>query len=255
MALSALTAGSRLNPPIDPQLWIDEAEEAVASLRKHTDDEGALAAIDWDLGSAYFYAAEIEHRRTEVQSALRYGDVATALLSPLAADRQQLPDASFLLGRLYFQIGAVHAVHLDNHREACRWYDRAADLLLAPYPVTSLASPSHHGDALVSMGVSYWQVGERERAYELTRAGAEIIGQAVSEQLLGPESIEVASDNLAAMGKALGKPDSLELFVPKTDAPAETQVAEKEPPSNSTNAPQRRRRVMSTASRSNNSRR
>lgn len=225
VATAALSAGSQLQPPIDPELWIAEAEDAVQELRAATEDEDALAEIDWQLGLAYFYATEIEHRRGDADVALQYGDVADALLGPLADRRDEVPDAAFLLGRLYFQMGAVHAVHREDHREACKLYDKAVDRLLRPMPVTTLAKPGQHGDALVSMGVSYWHVGRRARAYELTRAGVELVQQGIAEGLVAESAGNVARDNLASMARALGKSETL---VPSVDVPT-TKVAQAAP--------------------------
>jgi tetratricopeptide (TPR) repeat protein len=226
VASTALAVGGSLQPPLDPEPWIAEAEDAVQGLRVLTEDEDALAEIDWQLGLAYFHATEIEHRRGDVDAALRYGDVADALLAPLADRRGELPDASFLLGRLYFQVGAVYAVHREDHREACKWYDRAVDRLLRPMPVTTLAKPGSHGDALVSMGVSYWHNGRRARAYELTRAGAELVDQGIAEGLIAPASADVARENLASMSRALGKADAAN---PADEAAERIEVVQVDP--------------------------
>lgn len=222
VALSALQAGGRLQPPIDPQLWVAEAEQAAADYEATIDgDSHARDAMNWQLGQAYCQAGEIQHRRGESDLAIRYGELADATLSPLAEKRGELPDTRYALGNLYFQIGAVHAVHKQDHTMACQWYDRAAELLLEPAPFTRLANPGRHGDALVSMGVSYWEVGQRDRAYELTNAGVEIVNQGVADGLLAADALAVPQGNLQAMARALGKPGAA--------APAEqgVQVAQK----------------------------
>ncbi len=205
VAVSALAAAASLDPPIDPQLWIDEAEETAQLLQKATKDPLMLDQIDWQLGLAYFQAAQIEHLRGEPDNALRLGGLAEALLTDLSKGRDELPDTAYLMGRLYFQIGAVHAVHRGDHTVACEWYDRAADLLLNPVPVTTMAAPRQHGDALVSMGVSYWQTNRRERAIELTQSGVDLIEEAVTGGLLESDSLAVPYGNLAAMYQAQGE--------------------------------------------------
>jgi hypothetical protein len=205
VAVSALAAGAQLNPPIDPQLWIAEAEQAVADLQSDAEDAQARAEIDWQLGLAYYYATETAHRRAEADKALKYGAMAEATLSPIAESRSELPDTAYVLGRLRFQVGAVHAVLRQDHATACQWYDRAVEPLSQPVPVTSMAMPGQHGDALVSMAVSYWENGDRERAYDLTQAGVELVQQGVDEGLLAAESLEVPRNNLLSMSRALGK--------------------------------------------------
>jgi hypothetical protein len=226
VAISALEAGAKLNPPIDPKLWIDEAEQAVAALPTE-DDPLAQAEIDWQLGLAYLYATEISHRRGQGDAALDYGAFADAKLGAAAEARKEMPDTQFVLGRLYFQIGAVYAVHRADHAVACQWYDRAIEPLSNPVPVTPLAAPGQHADALVSMAVSYWETGDRERAYELTGAGVELVEQGVDEGLLTAEALEVPQNNFAAMSRALGK---VQLETPKRTTGQQTaQVATNQP--------------------------
>jgi tetratricopeptide (TPR) repeat protein len=209
VANSALAAGGRLHPPINPKPWVKESDQAVTQLEDRlSDDPLARDAVHWQLGMVYFQAAEIQHRRGEANAAIQYGELADATLTPLAEGRGDLPDTRYTLGRVYFQIGAVHAVHKQDHEMACQWYDRAADLLLEPAPFTPLANPGQHGDALVSMGVSYWELGQRERAYELTEAGVRLVDQGVTEGLLAADAANVPRGNLSAMARALGKVDA-----------------------------------------------
>ncbi|WP_428307176.1 hypothetical protein [Lacipirellula sp.] len=222
VAQSALMAGGRLSPPIDPKLWVAEAEQAVTELTPTLTDDAARKELNWELGLAYFHAAEIQHRRGESDLAVKYGEQAQSLLTAASATRAEYPDTDYVMGRVCFQLGAVHAVHRNDHRTACKWYDKACKPLLKPAPMTPLATPGHHGDALVSMGVSYWEIGLREKAYDLTEAGLELIEQGVSEGILANDATLVAQGNLTAMGQALGK---VELSTPEPRM-SESTVAE-----------------------------
>jgi tetratricopeptide (TPR) repeat protein len=217
VALSALNAGEKLASPIDPQPWIKEAEETVAELTPHLEDEIARAELQWQLGLAYLYATELSHRRGECDAAIKFGDQAVSSLTKGQACRRDMPDTEFVMGRLYFQIGAAYAVHRTDHTTACQWYDRAIDPLSQPMPFTALATPHLHGDALVSMAVSYWEIGDRERAYELTGAGVEMLEQGIAEGLVKSDAVNVAQSNFVAMSKALGK---VELETPAATTPA-----------------------------------
>ena len=244
VAVNALQVGAKLDPPINPELWIAEAEEAAALLDDECDDDLAVAAVDWQLALAYCCATEIQHRRGEPDAALAYGDQAEQLLATLATSREELPDTGYVQGRLFFQIGAVHAVHRDDHHAACKWYKRALEPLLTPTPVTAQSNPGQHGDALVSMGVSYWNEGQRDRAYDLTEAGLELIRIGVEEGMLDPDALNVPESNLAAMGKVLGK---VQLTTPTERAPVQ-QVAKQSPtkqqPATGT-PPQQRKQIAS----------
>jgi hypothetical protein len=54
------------------------------------------------------------------------------------------------------------------------------------------------------MGVSYWSVGKRERAVELTGAGGRYMQTAVEAGSLQPEALAIPYSNLAAMHRQLG---------------------------------------------------
>ena len=218
VALAAITAMSRLDQPVNPKFWIREMEETVFRLREILDDKLALEQLDWEMGIAFFQAAEIEHRRGQPDGALYYGHQAEKKLTRIAVNRNELPYTNHLLGRLYFRLGAIYAVHQENHVKACLWYDRAAVLLLEQAPVSCLVLPDEHGDALVSMGVSYWQTDDRERALELTQAGAKLVEEAVVCGILSKDARTVPYGNLAAMYRVLGQKESAERYSKLADA-------------------------------------
>jgi hypothetical protein len=204
VAQRSLAALSTFKTDKDPAPWIAEAQQAADALMEQFDDQLWQQQIQWQLGEAYFYAAQIEHTRMKTASALRYGQMAIENLAEGAKSRQATPECEQLVGRLYFFIGAVHAIHNMDHEKAVLWYDRAAPLLTSPKPVSELMSPRRDGEELVSMGLSYWQTGQRERALDLTKAGTALIEQAVEDKILDKSSLAVPYGNLAAMFKQQG---------------------------------------------------
>ena len=62
------------------------------------------------------------------------------------------------------------------------------------------------------MGVSYWQVGQKKKAVDLTQAGAELIQQAVQVGALELDALSVPYGNLASMHKQLGNGGRAEHF-------------------------------------------
>ena len=103
-------------------------------------------------------------------------------------------------------------MHRADHHQAVRWYDKAAADLVQPTPFTPEANPWRHGDALVSMGVSYWEVQQREKALELTKLGTEMIKQAVASGLADESALSVPYGNLATMHGALGNTGQADQF-------------------------------------------
>jgi tetratricopeptide (TPR) repeat protein len=102
-------------------------------------------------------------------------------------------------------MGAVYAVHEQDHTKAIVWYDKAVPLLTGPRPVSELYSPRREGEVLVSMGVTYWQQGQQARALEITQNGANLIELAVEDGILAKTSLSVPYGNLAAMYEQMGE--------------------------------------------------
>ena len=58
---------------------------------------------------------------------------------------------------------------------------------------------------LVSMGVSYWQIGEKNRALSLTQNGVSLVEAAVEAGILARSTLGVPYGNLATMYQKLGE--------------------------------------------------
>lgn len=205
VAIDALEALSSLKPAKDPGPWIKEASETATKLQAANKDTMYNHRIEWQLGKAYFHALRIEHARRESDLAIKYGEQAIDHLAIGSATGEVRPEAEQLVGRLYFHLGAVYAVHKQNHAEAVQWYDKASPLLTSSSaPKTELAVPRRQGEALVSMAVSYWEEDQKPRAVELTEAGASLMEQAVAGGVLEESSLAVPYGNLSTMHKKLG---------------------------------------------------
>lgn len=205
VAQRALAALASFKPTLDPSPWVAEAEEAAATLRKESDDVLWQQRISWELGQVYLHALRTDHLRRETATALKYGQQAIENLAEGAAGRQAVHSAEQQVGQLYFHVGAVYAVHQQDHKKAVAWYDKAAPLLAGARPESQLYSPRRDGEMLVSMGVSYWQVGNQNRALELTEAGAKLVEAAVEDGILAKSSLAVPYGNLATMYQHVGE--------------------------------------------------
>jgi tetratricopeptide (TPR) repeat protein len=208
IAQRTLSALASFRPTLDPAPWIAEAQEAADVLFAQSDDELWQARIKWELGVAYLNALKVEHVRRETQTALKYGDSAVEYLAAGAASRQAVHSSEQLIGQLYFQMGAVHAVHLLDHVKAAQWYDKAEPMLLGKRPASELYAPRREGEMLVSIGVSYWQIGEKQRALELTQKGVNLVEDAVEAGVLARTTLSVPYGNLATMYEKVGETSS-----------------------------------------------
>lgn len=203
VAREALAALSKLRPTKDPGPWVTEAKETAETLLAECEDPLMRARVHWELGEAYQHAVRIEHVRGDAQQSLAYGSQAISELSEGAAPRTTSPAAEQLVGQLYFYLGAVNAVHKQDHAEAVGWYDKGRDVLTAERPKSEFVVPRRDGEELVSMGVSYWNQDQKQLAIELTESGARLMERAVAAGVLDSENLAVPYGNLATMYKKI----------------------------------------------------
>lgn len=205
VAKDALESLASFKSGKDPASFVTEAEQTAAALTAQCDDELWRRRIQWELGQAYYEAVRVEHLRQQPASALRYGQLAIKNLADGASKRQAVYESEQLVGKLYFHIGVVYAVQKQDHKTAAQWYDKATPLLTAPRPASTLLVPQHDGEELVSMGVTYWQIGEKDHAIDLTLNGAQMVKEAIEGGSLPKSALAVPYGNLATMFEQLGE--------------------------------------------------
>ena len=205
IAQHALNALASFKPTRDPAPWVAEAEEAAKTLLAQSNDELWQQHIKWELGLAYLHALRIEHTRRETDAALKYSQLAIDNFAIGASSRQAVHSSEQVVGQLYFQTGAVYAVHKLDHAKAVQWYDKAAPLLTSKRPASELYAPRREGEMLVSMGVSYWQTDDKTRALDLTQTGVALVEAAVQGGVLAKDTLAVPYGNLASMYQQMGE--------------------------------------------------
>jgi tetratricopeptide (TPR) repeat protein len=213
VAIGALEALGAFPPSAGPGEWVREAQTAIDALLAKHDDELWQGRVNWEAGQAYLHAIRVEHARGRPDDALQYGQTAIAHFRDGARLREASPLGEHLVGRLYFHLGAVHAIHFQDHERAVIWFEKAAPLLVRSTPQVPGADWRIHGDALISMGVSYWESGAQDRALELTQRGADVLQTGVQAGAIDQATLSVAYGNLANMHKLLGHQSEANRFI------------------------------------------
>ena len=127
VAKRALAVCVGLRGKLDPIPWITQAQDAGKGLIAATADPVCKSHLQWDLGMALYNAMQVCQARDDGGGApLRpVGGRVTGEGQPAAHPA----DNAYLLGRLYFHLGAIHALGDKNHRLAAGWFDKALPLL------------------------------------------------------------------------------------------------------------------------------
>lgn len=223
VAARGLTAYVGLQGKLDPTELADEAVRVGQELIGAATSSSAKQQAQWDLGMALYDAVQLYQMRKEHESALRFGQQAASFLEQGIGRRQNHPTDSYFLGRLYFRLGAIHAVgQQKNHRSAITWFDKASPLLEKAITKVDPAEKGRLGETMVSMGVSYWEVGQREKSVELTSRGISLMEQAVKEGTLDRTSLEIPYGNLATMYRHLGKTEDANRYLERASKNSNT---------------------------------
>jgi len=211
VAARALAACVGMRGALDPDRWTQQAEQSGEALIAETDDPARKAQLQWDLGMALYDALQVYQMRNDHDTALKYGERAIEYLEQ-GKHRRPSPTAGYLLGRLYFRLGAIYAIRDENHRAAISWFEKAVPLLERPLPEEANADLGRHGETFVSMGVSYWIAGQRDEAVRLTETGVVHLEQAVKQELVEASTLAVPYGNLASMYRQLGRTEKAQSF-------------------------------------------
>jgi tetratricopeptide (TPR) repeat protein len=204
VAVRALAALAGLQGHVEPTPWAERTVRAADELLTTSTDPGRSQQLQWDLGMALYDAVQIYQMRGEQDLALKYGQKAIAYLEQGTSAKQDNAD-SYLLGRLYFRVGAIYAVGQQNPRTAVTWYDKAVTTFDRLADNINASEFGRLGETYVSMGVSYWEMGQREKALQLTQRGTGLIEKMVDGGAMEASALEIPYTNLATMRRQLGQ--------------------------------------------------
>ena len=199
----ALSADVGLQGKLEPEKWAREVVRSGEVLITAAPEADRKAELQWQVASSLYDAMQVYQMRTNHDEALRYGQLAIGYLEK-SGRANNSPVAAYLLGRTYFRMGAVCANNRADHRTAVGWFDKAVPLLGRTPPPEAAADLGRLGDSFVSMGVSYWNAGNRKKAVALTEHGADLIEEAVRHGAHNRNLLIIPYTNLAAMNRELG---------------------------------------------------
>ena len=213
VAARALAALVGLRGKLEPDRWAEETLRVGQQLVAATPDSPQKDRLRWDLGMALYDAVQICQMRGDHEKALTYGKRAIAYLEPGATSEQAGLADPYLLGRLYFRMGAIHAVGKQDHAAAIYWFEKAVPVFQESVDHLAQTEFGRLGETYVSMGVSFWENQQLDRAVRLTQRGVELMEQAVRGGAMQRSALEVPYTNLATMARHLGKSDEADQYL------------------------------------------
>lgn len=212
LAKGALAACAGAEGKIDSVPWARMALQAGKPLVSVCDDPWTKLALQWQLGVALSDGLSSDELRGAVQHAMPNTALTITYMETGAKGRRETAVDDFRFGWLYYRLGALHAVQRSDHKTAVAWYEKAFPLLDRPIPPTLRTQQGHYGEWLVSMGISYWEEGNRAFALQVTDAGAQHVQEAIRRKLMDDNALAIPYGNLAFMHEALGHNDEAQNF-------------------------------------------
>jgi tetratricopeptide (TPR) repeat protein len=206
VAARALAADVGLHGKLDPAAWVNLAIRSGDALIDGTPDPARKSQVQWELAMILYDGLQVYQTRSEQAAALKFGELAISYLEKSGRQNQSAA-ASYISGRLYFRVGAIYAIRDGNHTAAVVWFERAVPLLGQSPPTDVLGSLGGLGETFVSMGVSYWEIGNQKKGLALTQHGTDLVEAAVKRGMLSKSALAVPYGNLAAMQRSLGDKD------------------------------------------------
>ncbi len=176
------------------------------------EDPWTKLRLQWELGTALSDGLAADDVRGATQHAQANTALTITFLEAGAKGRLETQDDAFRLGGLYFRQGSLYAVRQNDHKTAVAWFEKAYPLLDRPIPATRSNEQGRFGEWLVSMGISYWEVGARDFALQLTDAGMQHVEEAVNRKLLDSKALAIPYSNLASMHQTLGHKEEAQNF-------------------------------------------
>jgi tetratricopeptide (TPR) repeat protein len=198
----ALAADVALQGKLEPQKWAREVVRSGEVMISAAPEPGRKNELQWQVAVALYDALQVYQMRGNPDEALRQGELAISYVEK-SGRTDKSPSAAYLLGRTYFRMGAVYANNRKDHRTAVKCFEKAVPLLGRTPPQEALIDLGRLGDSFVSMGVSYWNAGYRDKAVKLTEHGAELIEDSVQRGVHDRSVLVIPYSNLAAMKREM----------------------------------------------------
>jgi tetratricopeptide (TPR) repeat protein len=212
IAARALGASVGLEGETDPTSWIEKSLRLGRLWIDEAPDQLSRRQRQWEVGLAVYDGLQALHMRGECGLALKYGQQAVAHLEAGAEGREAGPGQAYMVGRLYYRMGVIQAVHNRDHAEAVVWFNKALPLLEQPLEPSALGDTGRQGETFVSMAVSYWQTGQEMEAARMTARGIDLMLHAIQEGLLADDALSVPYGNLSFMYRSLGDDHNAERY-------------------------------------------
>ena len=211
IAVCVLASQAGLSETKEIEPFIREVINSGEQLIRSTRDPILQRKYQWETSLSLFDAVQIYQLCKKYTPALKYGEIAADYMESGIKGRRCDTDF-YLLGRLYFRLGAIHAIGNKNHRAAIIWFDRAKPIFESLQTKINTEELGRLGETFVSMGVSYWMTEQREEAVRLTERGLNLVERGINAEAIDEAALTIPYMNLSNMHKELGHSEAAQRY-------------------------------------------
>ncbi|MDR1494013.1 MAG: hypothetical protein LBT05_15025 [Planctomycetaceae bacterium] len=192
--------------------YISEAESVAEEIiGQNADDKGLTQKIEKELGLSYSNVEQIYEARKNYKQAMKYGQKAIEYLERGIRNRNDVIEL-YRLANIYYQMGRIQATGLSNDSGAIRWFTKAIPLFQQVESRLDDYEQPRLGEIYASIGVSYWNVDEKEYALKISEYGIDKLERAVEQKLIPEKILAVPYENLSAMYEKIGRKEEAENY-------------------------------------------
>ncbi|HIF30662.1 MAG TPA: hypothetical protein EYG57_16210 [Planctomycetes bacterium] len=183
------------------QRWQFLAKAAVEQAAERVDGPLRRSELALERSRIHRQLAGLARGHGDVTAATHHAKISLRLLDDVEHDfchvRQQIERTETL-----FLLGVLQAIEMNDHVAAAQWYKQAAEHLTLIDAESYV--PGKIADRWISMGVSYWTIGQKTVALELTERGKRRIDRFVKSGRLPASALITCFQNLSTMHGVLG---------------------------------------------------
>ncbi|MCL2117098.1 MAG: hypothetical protein FWH27_01600 [Planctomycetaceae bacterium] len=200
---------------------IDKLQKVTDEIVSQTDDESTVRRIENQYASALYDIGQVYEERGDMQQATQYAKKAIQYFERNLSDNDDVASI-YRLANLYYQLGTLEAsgqasrppVKPDKkaHARAAGWFAKAIPLFQQIEASLDQYEQPVLGQMYVSIGVTYWEVGEKSYAVQITEYGVGKLEDAVDNELIAGKILATPYINLSNMYEEMGRKDEAESY-------------------------------------------
>ena len=201
--------------------WIDQLESVTEEIISQADDDFTVRKIENQYALAVYDAVQIYHYKGNSMLEMQYAVKATQMFERNLNNADDVENM-YRLANLYYQIGMLEAsgqtgrtlVKPDkkSYTRAAGWFAKAIPLFQQIEESLDEYEQPFLGEMYVSIGATYWTLGEKDYALQITEYGVEKLEDAVVGNLYPEKNLARPYKNLSQMYGDMGRVDDGELY-------------------------------------------